>query len=104
MRSGRIPTIRAPRRSPRRPFPPLRPRSRASPTRPPNDLQRSLSTVAVQLPTAGAHVASHVARLSATGIVPPDHATVGDAAAEAAAHMQAFIAVPPDRESVTSPQ
>ena len=62
--------------------------------RPPNDLQRSLSTVAVQLPTAGAHVASHVARLTATGIVAPDHPTVADAAAEAAAHVRAFLASP----------
>jgi phospholipase C len=63
--------------------------------RPPNDLQRSLSSVATLLPTAGADVASHVARVGATTSLAPVHATTADAAGEIAAHMRAFLGPSP---------
>ncbi len=59
--------------------------------KPPNDLQRSLSAAAVQLPTAGADVAAHVRRLGAVADAAPVHATVAGAAADVAAHVRAFL-------------
>jgi phospholipase C len=59
--------------------------------RPPNDLQRSLSTTAVLLPTLGADVGAHIARLSAVPDQTPMHQTAAAAAADAAAHMKAFL-------------
>jgi phospholipase C len=59
--------------------------------RPPNDLQKSLATAAVHLPTAGADVATHVQRLRASVDVVPRHDTVADAAADVAAHMKGFL-------------
>ena len=62
--------------------------------KPPNSLQKSLSTAAVQLPTAGANIGAHIQRLSSVPDVVPSHANVGDAAADIAAHMRAFLGRP----------
>jgi phospholipase C len=59
--------------------------------KPPNDLQKSLSTAAVQLPTAGADVGAHVHRLTSVPDLVPPHADVGDAGEEVTAHMRAFL-------------
>ncbi len=59
--------------------------------KPPNDLQRSLSAAAVQLPTAGAKLGAHIDRLGSARTVAPEHATAGEAGAEIAAHMRAFL-------------
>jgi phospholipase C len=59
--------------------------------RPPNDLQRSLSTTAVLLPTWGADVGAHIARLGAVPDQTPLHQTAAAAAADATAHMKAFL-------------
>ena len=59
--------------------------------KPPNDLQRSLSTAAVQLPTAGADVAAHVRRLASVADAVPRHETVGGAQSEVSAHVRAFL-------------
>ncbi len=60
-------------------------------TKPQNDLQRSLSTAAVQLPTAGADIDAHLQRLAAVTDVVPIHATVADASKDITAHMQGFL-------------
>jgi len=62
--------------------------------KPLNSLQKSLSTAAVQLPTAGANIGAHIQRLSSVPDVVPSHANVGDAAADIAAHMRAFLGRP----------
>jgi phospholipase C len=62
--------------------------------RPPNSLQKSLATAALQLPTAGAGAAAHIQRLRATQSPAPTHATVGDAANDVAAHIKAFLGRP----------
>jgi phospholipase C len=59
--------------------------------KPPNDLQASLSTLAMQLPTIGANVGAHIQRLTDVPDVAPNHATVGEAAAAVLGHMQAFL-------------
>jgi len=59
--------------------------------KPLNDLQRSLSTAAVQLPTFGADIATHIQRLTAAVDVAPVHDTVAGAAADIVAHMKAFL-------------
>ena len=59
--------------------------------KPPNNLQQSLSTLAVQLPTVGADVGAHVQRLNSVPDIAPVHATVGEAAASVLGHMQAFL-------------
>ena len=64
--------------------------ARAS-AKPPNSLQRSLSTAALQLPTAGANIAMHIQRLHSAQDVAPQHATVADAAADVSAHVKAFL-------------
>ena len=58
---------------------------------PPNGLQKSLATAALQLPTAGADTAAHIQRLRSAVDVAPSHATVADAAADVAAHMKGFL-------------
>ena len=58
---------------------------------PPNDLQRSLSTAAMHLPTAGANFGAHLQRLQSVPDVQALHATVGDAASDIQAHMHAFL-------------
>ena len=58
---------------------------------PPNDLQRSLSTAAMHLPTAGANLGAHLQRLQSVPDVQALHATVGDAASDIRAHMHAFL-------------
>jgi phospholipase C len=62
--------------------------------KPPNSLQKSLATAAVQLPTAGANIGAHIQRLASVPDVVPLHATVADAAADVAAHMKAFLGKP----------
>jgi phospholipase C len=59
--------------------------------KPPNSLQKSLSTAAVQLPTAGADIGAHLERLSSVPDLVPSHADVGAAAGDVAAHMKAFM-------------
>ncbi len=59
--------------------------------KPPNSLQQSLSTAALQLPTQGADVAAHIQRLRATQDVQAQHGTVGGASADIAAHVRAFL-------------
>jgi phospholipase C len=59
--------------------------------KPPNDLQRSLSTTAVLLPTLGADVGAHIARLNAVPDQAPSHPTAAAAAADIVAHMKAFL-------------
>jgi phospholipase C len=62
--------------------------------KPPNSLQKSLSTAALQLPTAGADLDAHIQRLLSVVDVAPFHANVADAAADIAAHMKAFLGRP----------
>jgi hypothetical protein len=62
-----------------------------SAAKPPNDLQKSLSSAAVQLPTAGADVGAHIQRLGKVPDLAPLHATVGAARADITAHMNAFL-------------
>lgn len=62
--------------------------------KPLNDLQKSLSTAAVQLPTAGADIGAHIQRLSSVTDVMPFHGNVADAAADVRAHMKAFLGRP----------
>ncbi len=59
--------------------------------KPPNNLQQSLSTLAVQLPTVGADVGAHIQRLVSVPDVAPVRATVGEAANAILGHMQAFL-------------
>jgi phospholipase C len=59
--------------------------------RPLNGLQQSLSTAALQLPTWGANLAVHIQRLTAAVDTEPDHASVGEAMSDAAAHVKAFL-------------
>ncbi|MBV9655762.1 MAG: phospholipase [Acetobacteraceae bacterium] len=63
-------------------------------TKPPNDLQVSLATAGMQLPTAGAKIGAHIQRLASVPSAVPSHATVGDASAAVAAHMRAFLGRP----------
>jgi phospholipase C len=58
---------------------------------PPNGLQSSLTGAAAALPTGGANVAAHVARLAAAPPVQPTHPAVADAASYVAASMKAFL-------------
>ena len=58
---------------------------------PPNDLQRSLGAMALVLPTMGAEIGAHVARLSAVADPVPAHPTAADAAKDAVAHVKAFL-------------
>jgi phospholipase C len=59
--------------------------------KPLNDMQRSLSTVAVQLPTIGADVAAHIRRLTSAVDVAPVRDTVAEAVSDIAAHVAAFL-------------
>jgi phospholipase C len=60
----------------------------------PNDLQRSLTAAAAQLPTTGANVAAHIRRLNATAQVAREHDNVANAVADVTAHVKAFIGKP----------
>jgi phospholipase C len=62
--------------------------------KPPNSLQKSLATAALQLPTAGADTATHIQRLRAAQDVSPEHTTVADAASDVAAHVKGFLGRP----------
>ena len=64
---------------------------------PPNSLQKSLATAALQLPTAGADPAAHIQRLRAAQDVAPQHDTVADAARDVAAHVTGFLGRPVKR-------
>lgn len=59
--------------------------------KPLNDLQRSLSTAAVQLPTLGADIEMHIQRLANSVDIAPQHDTVFAAATDITAHMKAFL-------------
>ncbi len=74
--------------------PPVSPLVARAAAKPPNDLQRSLSTAALQLPTKGADLGAHIQRLQAAKLVAPVHATVADAAADISAHIRAFLGLP----------
>jgi phospholipase C len=58
---------------------------------PPNDLQQSLSAMALTLPTVGANIGAHIERLTAVSDPVPAHPTVQAAAADVAAHVKAFL-------------
>jgi phospholipase C len=64
--------------------------ARAS-ARPLNDLQRSLTAMAIQLPTLGADIAMHIQRLTSTANVAPSHDTVAAAVSDIMAHVKAFL-------------
>ena len=59
--------------------------------KPPNSMQRNLSSAALMLPTFGAEVGAHAARLASVPDIAPFHATVGEAADDITAHMKAFL-------------
>ena len=59
--------------------------------KPPNNLQRILSHLAVHLPTVGSDIGTHIQRLFSRPPATPSHAAVADAAAEVAAYMSAFL-------------
>jgi phospholipase C len=63
-------------------------------SKPLNSLQKSLISAAVHLPTAGANIGAHIARLSSVKSLAPFHASVADAAADVAAHVKAFLGRP----------
>jgi phospholipase C len=73
--------------------PPLAQVARAA-AKPPNSLQKSLATAALQLPTAGADIAAHIQRLQSAQDVAPQHTTVAAAAADVAAHVKGFLGRP----------
>lgn len=60
-------------------------------SKPPNDLQKSLSGAAALLPTIGANVAAHIERLTAAPPTLPQHDTVAVAAGAVEAHVRAFL-------------
>ncbi len=62
--------------------------------KPPNDMQKSLTIAAVQLPTAGADIGAHIQRLTSVPGTVTSHADTGNAAADVAAHMKAFLKKP----------
>jgi phospholipase C len=64
-----------------------------SAARPLNDMQQSLSTAALHLPTAGADIATHIQRLQKVPDTPAQHRTVGEVSA-VVAHMRAFLGRP----------
>jgi phospholipase C len=57
----------------------------------PNEMQRALSTAALLLPTAGADTGAHIQRLAAVPDTTPGQPTVGQAAADVASHVKAFL-------------
>ncbi len=57
----------------------------------PNDLQKGLSVMAVLLPTMGADIGAHIERLTSVPDPIPSHPTAAAAAADAAAHVKAFL-------------
>ncbi len=65
-----------------------------SAARPLNDMQQSLSTAALHLPTAGADIATHIQRLQNVPDTPAQHRTVGEAVSAVVAHMRAFLGRP----------
>jgi phospholipase C len=74
--------------------PPAEPQVVRAAAKPPNDMQKSLAAAAVHLPTAGADVAMHIQRLRSVKDVVPQHSSVADAAADAAAHVRGFLGQP----------
>jgi phospholipase C len=72
-------------------IPPAAPQVSRAAAKPPNSLQRSLSTAALHLPTAGADVDAHVARLQSVPDTAQQHATAGDAGTAVQAHMKAYL-------------
>lgn len=63
-------------------------------TKPPNDLQRSLTGAAALLPTLGANIAAHIQRLIAAPPALPQHGSVQTAANAVEAHVKAFLGTP----------
>lgn len=59
--------------------------------RPPNDMQKSLATAALHLPTMGADMGAHIRRLTSVADTPAVVGSAGDAGLAAAAHMRAFV-------------
>lgn len=62
-----------------------------SAARPPNGMQHALNVAAMQLPTAGADLDTHIKRLDAVTDPTPPHSGVRSAAAAIAAHVKAFL-------------
>jgi phospholipase C len=60
-------------------------------SKPPNDLQKSLSTAAMMLPAAGAHIGAHINQLMSAVTAPKLHSTVAAAAGDVAAGVKAFL-------------
>ncbi len=73
------------------PVSPLVARAAAKPL---NDLQRSLATAALQLPTLGADIGLHIQRLASAVDVAPAQATVAQATSDISAHVRAFLGLP----------
>jgi hypothetical protein len=57
-------------------------------------MQHALTAAAIQLPTAGADLDTHLQRLTAAADPMPLHPTVASAAAAVTAHMKAFLGRP----------
>ena len=74
--------------------PPVSPTVARAAAKPPNSLQQSLSTAALQLPTLGADIGMHIQRLQSAVDVAPLQATVAEAASDVAAHVRAFLGLP----------
>jgi phospholipase C len=58
---------------------------------PPNDLQKSLSAMALLLPTVGTDIGAHIQRLTSVPDPVPSHPTVAAASADTLAHTRAFL-------------
>lgn len=63
----------------------------AAAARPPNNLQTSLSSAALSLPTAAADIAAHIRQMSTAPDAVAKHDTAGSAATGIAAHVRAFL-------------
>jgi phospholipase C len=60
-------------------------------SKPPNDLQKSLSSAAMMLPAAGTNLGAHINQLKSAVSTPPLHSTVAAAASDVAAVVKAFL-------------
>jgi phospholipase C len=72
--------------------PPVPEQVARSAAKPLNGLQRSLATAALQLPTFGADIETHIQRLTKAVDTAPDHASVAAAVVDVTAHVKAFLA------------
>jgi phospholipase C len=73
--------------------PPAVPEVARAASKPPNDLQRSLSNATALLPTMGANVAAHIQRLTDAPLQLPPHDSVEQATVAVAAHIRAFLGI-----------